>query len=220
MQLRFADCLVDTDRRQVFRGEQPVALSPKGYLLLMLLLEARPKAVDRDKLYRQLWPDTFVVPANLANLVGEIRAALGDAAHEPRFIRTLHGYGYAFVADVEVGEADQEEVEALPPHWIVWNGQTLPLRAGENVVGRGAGVHVRIDEPGVSRHHARILVDGDNATIEDLKSKNGTFVGGERIGAARRLVSGEVLRFGPVGVTFHSSSQGMTTLTAGDANDR
>jgi DNA-binding winged helix-turn-helix (wHTH) protein len=211
--------MVDTDRRQVFRGGEGVALSPKAYQLLTLLIAGRPKAIDRDKLYRQLWPDTFVVPANLANLVGEVRSALGDSAHQPRFIRTLHGYGYAFVSDVEVVEAGTPLDGELPPHWIVWNGQTFALRSGENVIGRGVNVQVRIDELGVSRRHARILITADVATIEDLKSKNGTFVDGQRVSAARRLTNGDVVRFGPVGVTFHSSTEGMTTLTAADLAD-
>jgi DNA-binding winged helix-turn-helix (wHTH) protein len=220
MQLRFADCLVDTDRRQIFRGGRQVALSPKGYQLLTLLLEARPKALAKEKLYLQLWPDTYVVEANLANLIGEIRAALGDSAHRPRFIRTLHGFGYAFSSDVEVGQPHEGAADQLLPHWIVWNGKTLPLRSGENVIGRGPAVQIRLDESGVSRRHARILIGADSATIEDLESKNGTFVRGERISAARGIASGDELRFGPVAVTFHFASRGMSTLTAGDPDDQ
>jgi DNA-binding winged helix-turn-helix (wHTH) protein len=220
MQLRFADCVVDTDRRQIFRGGRAAALSSKAYQLLALLIEARPKALEKEKLYHQLWPDTFVVPANLANLIGEIRAALGDSAHRPRFIRTLHGFGYAFSADVEVGQSHPGAADELLPHWIMWNGKTLPLRTGENVIGRGPGVQIRLDESGVSRRHARILIASEGATIEDLESKNGTFVHGERIATARRIASGDELRFGPVDVTFHSAPQGLSTLTAADPADR
>jgi DNA-binding winged helix-turn-helix (wHTH) protein len=143
MQLLFADCVVDTDQRQVFRGGRPVALSPKAYHLLLLLLEARPKALAKEKLNLQLWPDTFVVEANLANLIGEIRAALGDSPRRPRFIRTLHGFGYAFSADVE-SEQPRPGADELLPHWILWNGKTLPLRTGENVIGRGPAVQIRL----------------------------------------------------------------------------
>lgn len=220
MQLRFADCLVDTDRRQIFRAGREVALSPKGYQLLTLLLEERPKALAKEKLYLQLWPDTFVVEANLANLIGEIRAALGDSAHRPRFIRTLHGFGYAFSSDVEVGQLHPAAVDEPLPHWIAWREHTLPLRAGENVIGRGPEVQIRLNESGVSRRHARILIEGERITIEDLGSKNGTFVRGERIAAARSLGSGDELRFGPVRVTFQSASPSMSTLTVADPGDQ
>jgi DNA-binding winged helix-turn-helix (wHTH) protein len=212
MRLRFADCVVDTDQRQIFRGERAVALSSKAYQLLTLLLEARPKAVAKEKLYFQLWPDTFVVQANLANLIGEIRAALGDSAHHSRFIRTLHGFGYAFSSDVEVEQPSPAAADELPPHWILWNEKSLPLRMGENVIGRGPTVQVPLEERGVSRRHARILIEVQGATIEDLESKNGTFVQGERIATARKLASGDELRFGPVSVTY-STSQGLSTWT-------
>jgi hypothetical protein len=66
MQLRFDDgFLFDTDRRQLSRGEQELSLSPKAYELLRLLIEARPKAIAKEKLYRSLWPNTHVVEANL-----------------------------------------------------------------------------------------------------------------------------------------------------------
>jgi DNA-binding winged helix-turn-helix (wHTH) protein len=213
MRLRFADCVVDTDQRQVFRGDRAVALSSKAYQLLMLLLEARPKALAKEKLYLELWPDTFVVPANLANLIGEIRAALGDSANRPRFVRTLHGFGYAFSASVDLDRPDQAAAADLP-YWVEWRGRTLPLRTGENVLGRAPTVPIRIDASGVSRLHARIVVAADGATLEDLESKNGTFVNGERIATARKLVSGDELRLGPAGLTFCSASPDSSTMTA------
>src|SRR5262245_60158607 len=136
MQLHFADCTIDMARRQVFRAGREVELSPKAYQLLTLLVEARPKAVAKDTLSRELWPDTYVVEANLSNLIGEIRAALGDRAQAPRFIRTLHGFGYAFSADTHGGEPPREEPGGGIVCWLVWNGQALPLASGENVIGR------------------------------------------------------------------------------------
>ena len=65
----------------------------------------------------------------------------------------------------------------------------------------------------------RILTDAEGATIEDLQSKNGTFVQGERLAAVRELASGDELRFGQVTVSFHSAPQGLSTLTAAEPND-
>ena len=212
MQIRFGDCVIDTETRQVLRKGADVVLSPKAYRLLILLVEARPKAVAKDALCRALWPDTFVVEANLSNLIGEIRAALGDSAQQPRFIRTLHGYGYAFAAeaDVTTGVGMETEVRA---YLIKPDGQALPIREPQSVVGRGSDVQVRLDLPGISRHHARITIVDGQATVEDLQSKNGTFVGGERIAGARTLMSGDELGFGSVRVSFHLVSATKSTET-------
>jgi DNA-binding winged helix-turn-helix (wHTH) protein len=216
MQLRFADCVIDTDRRQVFRSGQEVTLSPKAYQLLTLLVDARPKAVAKEQLSEALWPDTYVVEANLANLIGEIRAALGDRAQAPRFIRTLHGFGYAFSADAQIVNAAEEELTGRAACWLVWKGQALPLLPGENVIGRDSAAQVRLDAPGVSRRHARIVVRPDGAAIEDLHSKNGTRVAGARIDAPRELSNHEEVVVGSVRLTFHRASPGAATETVAD----
>ncbi len=219
MQFRFADYLVDTDRRQVLRKGEHVRLSPKAYQLLVRLIEARPNAVAREKLADYLWPRTFVVPANLPNLIGEIRAALGDSPSHPRIIRTLHRFGYAFACDVEVLQPGSDAANEPGAHWLVWNGQPLPLKPGETVIGRDSTADLRVDGLGVSRRHARLLVRADGVTIEDLGSKNGTFVGGERIHSPRLLAPGDALRFGSVLVTFHAATPGWHTLTLGGPGD-
>jgi DNA-binding winged helix-turn-helix (wHTH) protein len=216
MELRFADCVIDTDRRQVFRGDREVTLSPKAYHLLTLLVDARPKAVAKQRLCEQLWPDTHVVDANLSNLIGEIRAAIGDRGHAPRFIRTLHGFGYAFSSDGEVVKAGAEGPTGSLACWLVCNGQTLPLMVGENVIGRDSGVQIRLDAPGVSRRHARIVVECDSAVIEDLNSKNGTRVLGNRIAAPHTLTNRDELSLGSVRLTFHMAAPGASTETTGD----
>src|SRR5262245_26530357 len=85
MQFRSADVLIDTDSRQLFRGGDEIALSPKAFQLLAILAFARPRALSKSELHDALWPDTFVVEPNLSNLVGEIRAALTDSPRQPRF---------------------------------------------------------------------------------------------------------------------------------------
>ena len=61
----------------------------------------RPECSPRASCSRRLWPDTFVAEANLSNLVAEIRDALGDRARSPLFVRTVHGFGYAFCGSVD-----------------------------------------------------------------------------------------------------------------------
>ena len=212
MQIRFGDCVIDTETRQELRKGDEVVLSPKAYRLLILLVEARPKALAKDALCRALWPDTFVVEANLSNLVGEIRAALGDSARQARFIRTLHGYGSAFSAEAD-GSTGLGMAPEVLGYLIKPDGQALPLREPQSVVGRGSDVQVRLDLPGISRHHARITIADGQTTVEDLQSKNGTFVRGERIAETRTLTSGDELGFGSVRVSFHLASATESTET-------
>jgi len=131
--------------------------------------------MSRAQLQKHLWPDTFVLDTNLASLVTEIRRALADTADDPRFVRTMHRFGYWFIGDVRGEHAAAEPASATVRYWLIWEGRQVGLLDGENIVGRDASIW--IDAPGVSRHHARIVLTGSDATIEDLKSKNGTYVG-------------------------------------------
>jgi serine/threonine-protein kinase len=96
MRLLFGDCTFDSDARTLTRGGESVRVSGKAFQLLELLLGARPNPISKTALFAQLWPDTFVSEANLASLVKEIRAAIGDDARAPRYVRTVHRFGYAF----------------------------------------------------------------------------------------------------------------------------
>jgi Tol biopolymer transport system component/DNA-binding winged helix-turn-helix (wHTH) protein len=102
MSFWFGDFEVDQERRQLLRAGEPVPLEPKAYELLSLLLERRPRALSRAQIRDVIWPQTFVSESTLAVLVNGIRQALSDDARHPRFIRTVHGFGYAFC-----GEAHQ-----------------------------------------------------------------------------------------------------------------
>lgn len=77
-----------------------------------MLLETRPKAIAKADLHERLWPSTFVADATLASLVAELRDALGERGRETRFIRTVHGFGYAFS-----GEARSEADHKTPRSW-------------------------------------------------------------------------------------------------------
>jgi hypothetical protein len=133
----------------------------------------------------------------------ENRRALGDSAEEPTFVQTLHRFGYRFIAAVhEDIPADEEPVTPHVRYWLVWETRQIPLGNGPNVLGRAPDAGVWIDAPGVSRSHAQITVAGRDATVEDLGSKNGTFVKGERITAPYHLADGDQIRLGSVVITF------------------
>jgi DNA-binding winged helix-turn-helix (wHTH) protein len=212
MQLRFSDCVFDPDTREVFRDEKPVHVSPKAFSLLAVLVERRPKAVSKDELHRLLWPDTFVSDANLPNLVAELREALGDDAHEPRLIRTVPRFGYAF-------RADTSEVARSGPvgpfgFRLIWGDREIALQPGENVIGRDDAATLWIDDSLVSRRHARIVIDESGAVLEDLGSKNGTLLNGERIHSAAKLADEDLITIAPASIIFRVFRHKASTATA------
>ena len=104
----FGDFVLDLDARELVRAGTPVSLSPKAFQLLGLLVECHPRALSKTELQDRLWPGTFVVEKNLTNLVSEIREALGDSSANPRFIRTVHRFGYAFRATPSTDSGDHD----------------------------------------------------------------------------------------------------------------
>jgi DNA-binding winged helix-turn-helix (wHTH) protein len=199
--VRFAEFTFDADTRQLIKSGRAVHLSPKAFELLLILIDERPKAVSKADLQSKLWPDAFVTEANLPGLAKEIRRALGDDPRRPRFLRTLHGFGYAFAAEVDLHSESTVRSSGDTTFWIVADGQ-FRLAAGTNILGRDADATVWVDRRGVSRRHARIIITDDAAMLEDLGSTNGTWLHGEPVKTATPLHDGDEIRLGPVTVTF------------------
>jgi hypothetical protein len=154
-----------------------------------------------------------VAEANLSNLVAEIREALGDDAHAPQFIRTSHGFGYAFCGNATTAKEFLETPADRPTCWLEFDRRRLPLTVGEHVIGRDPDVEVRLDSSTVSRRHARIVVTADGAVLEDFGSKNGTFCGDERVTAPVALADGDTIRIGSLVVTYHALMMSTDTQT-------
>ena len=116
----FGEFVLDLDTHELVRAGTPVSLSPKAFRLLGILVENHPKALSKAELQDGLWPGTFVVEKNLTNLVSEIRDALGDDPVRPRFIRTVHRFGYAFreAASIESREADRNNLPVQLTNFI------------------------------------------------------------------------------------------------------
>ena len=210
----FGSFTLDTESRQLLSGEdlQPVHLSPKAYELLRVLVDTRPRAVAKNELHERLWPSTFVSEATLASLVAELREALNERGRESRFIRTVHGFGYAFSGPArEHGAPDPGRVA----NWIIYNGRETSLDQGAHVLGRDADVAVPLTSPTVSRHHARITISGPIATLEDLGSKNGTYLRGQAVTSPTPLADGDRIRIGAFELTFRTLSAPASTETAG-----
>jgi DNA-binding winged helix-turn-helix (wHTH) protein len=123
----FGRFTVDSDTRQLRRDGRAVHLSPKAFELLLALLAARPRVLSKADLQDRLWPHTFVAEANLSNLVAEVRKAIGDTSRAPRFLRTAHGFGYAFFGGGDDG-ANPGSSGAAPTRLLACLGSTgVPL---------------------------------------------------------------------------------------------
>ena len=167
MRVTFGEFVFDSQLHSLTQRGRAVELSPKAFILLQALIEASPAPLSKDALYDLLWPDTFVEPGNLHNLVADIREALSDQEHAT--IRTIHRVGYAFAAPLRTGDSSTRFLAIV-------GEREFPLGAGEHLIGRDPACAVVINSPDVSRHHARLLISSAGVFIEDLGSKNGTFV--------------------------------------------
>lgn len=213
LRIQFGDFVLDRGTRQLLRGDDVCPLGPKAFELLELLLAHRPNVVTKKRVRDRLWPSTAVSDSTLATVVLEVRSALGDDAKSPAFLRTVHGVGYAFC-----GEAiDSGESEGITPtaYRLFVEGREVALRPGENLLGRVEAGAVWIESPSVSRRHARILIEGGIPILEDLGSKNGTYVRGHRISAPTRLSDGDEFRLGRVRLQLRAVQIDDTTQTDG-----
>jgi DNA-binding winged helix-turn-helix (wHTH) protein len=212
MRAAFGEFTFDDETRQLLRNGKGIPVAPRVFDLLGVLLGSRPRALSKSDLMDALWPRTFVSESNLASLVNDLRGALGDDARNPKWIRTIYGFGYAFSGeDAPTGEP----APSFPRHRLLWAGREVGLRDGVIVLGRDASADLLVVDGSISRRHARIEVRAQRVTLEDLDSKNGTFHGGKRITSPVVLSDGDEIRLGSVLLRFVSASSDGSTLTRG-----
>jgi len=209
MRFAFGGLTLDTDTRQLLRGSTDIHVSPKALDLLSLLISERPRALSKAELLEKLWPGTYVTENNLASLVAEIRQAIGDDARTPRFVRTVQRFGYAFKG--EVGGAAEASPGGHGNCWLEHGSRRIPLGTGEHILGRDTD-WIALESDTVSRRHARIIVGAD-ASLEDLGSKNATFLRGERVTGPTRLAHGDEIRIGPFVLHYRESRPVKSTET-------
>ena len=215
MALAFGDFSLDLESRQLLRSGKEVRLSPKALQLLELLVAERPRALSKAEIRDRLWPRTFVSESSLTGLVTTLRSALRDSARDPRYLRTVHGLGYAFCG-VVTDDAPRRKSAARRglQFRLTWEGGDVSLAEGENVLGRVPEAAAWIESASVSRRHARILVSEGKARLEDLGSKNGTFLNGRKITSAVALADADEIRLGLVPTTFRVVGGATSTKTA------
>lgn len=204
--------VIDVGARLVRREGVDVHLAPKAFELLLILVRNQPDAVAHEQLHAALWPGVHVSETSLAALVTQLRKALGETAGQGRVIRTLHRVGYAFIGDAVLG--GHTPVTTAPLCRLIWRRESFRVPAGESVIGRDRGCAVHIDADSVSRHHARLIVTGREVSIEDLGSKNGTWVAGERIHGTAPLTEGTSFRLGSETVRLEFALDERPTKTA------
>jgi DNA-binding winged helix-turn-helix (wHTH) protein len=211
VRVRFGEFTFDADAMLLQQGDADVRLSKKAFELLRMLIAHRDRVVRKAELHAQLWPDTFVIDTNLNVLVAEIRKALSDAAREPRVVRTVHGVGYQFVADVESGDAAAPSGPGARC-WLVVDERRYALARGELTIGRDPDCDVWLDAPGVSRRHARIRTDTNgDVVLEDSQSTNGTYVRKEKINGPTPLRDGDEIHVGSLVLTFRTAGRSKPT---------
>ncbi|MEN3338962.1 MAG: hypothetical protein V7647_2638 [Acidobacteriota bacterium] len=213
MRLQFDDLTFDDEMRQLWLGGEEIRLSPKAFELLALLIARRPRAVSKADISGHLWPRTFVSDSSLPSLVSEIRDAIRDHRRKPGLVRTVHRFGYAFQA--EPAPMPRQATAAIPgpDAWLLGRTAEVALLPGENVLGREGDGIILMKSSTVSRRHARIVIDANGAVIEDLKSKNGTFVNDRRVSGPTPVGEGDHVRIGSLLFTFRRSQGSQSTET-------
>jgi DNA-binding winged helix-turn-helix (wHTH) protein len=210
MPLRFAESIFDGDTLELRRGGKVVSLPPRAFQLLALLLQQRPRPISHHQLRDALWPDAHVGYTSLAQLVTEVRKAIGDTDPRARLIRTVPRVGYAFVAPVV---DEQQPGSPRLAGTFVAEDREFFIPQGETLVGRGTECGVRLPSARVSRVHARVRADARGVAVEDAGSKNGTWVNGARQQGPTLLSEGDEVAFGTYQVVFQSAGTSGSTRT-------
>lgn len=148
--IQFEDVEIDLNRFEVRRGGLRVHLEKQPFDLLALLLRKRGDLVGRKEIAESLWDENVFVETDrsINNAIRKIRLALGDDPEHPRFIETVPGRGYRFIARVSFSRDGQSE--PIPPQTVFHDGNgDVRVNAGGSARGMGFDPkQIRISEPG------------------------------------------------------------------------
>ena len=194
----FGSCTLDTNSRELREGERVIAADPRHVAVLLYFLENPGRVISREELIEKVWGKSNDGAERLSQAVAALREAFHDRdARIPRYIAAAPPRGYKFVANVNTTNVEYELIHGL---------RRLPLAPGENIIGRAGDSTIRIGTTGVSRHHARLVIGADRATIEDLESKNGTLVNRRRIKGVCELKQHDEVGIGDATLIFQLST--------------
>jgi FHA domain len=182
-------------------------LEPKVMEVLVCLAEHASDVVSKELLLRSVWPDTCVTDDVLTRAIFELRRVFGDEVRRPRVIQTIPKRGYRLIAAV-VLNVDRTAASPTTEGTIctlTWPDGCVTLKDGTYLLGREESLPIRVPVSSVSRRHARLTIAGGAVTVEDLASKNGTFLRDKRLTAPTLLRNGDTLVTGTVRIRVHLS---------------
>lgn len=182
----FGDCVLDVGRRILFRGGAEVAVEPKVFDLLHLLIQRSGSVVMKDELVTELWDGRAISDSAISARVAAARRAVGDDGKTQRIIRTVARRGLEWVAPVDTtGGKATGPATSTPREWsqkIRYTQSTGGKRLAYAIVGQGAGLPLVYVGPAMMTDLDRLWRDPAN---------QGLF---QPLGAERRI-----LRYDPVG---------------------
>src|SRR5439155_12692700 len=134
MTATFGTCELSLDRVELRRDGAPVAIEPQVFDVLAYLLTHRDRVVSKQELLDEVWGTRFVSESALTSRIKSAQRAVGDTGHDQRIIRTVHGRGYRFVADVAVDGGTDE-----------WSHEDPLLAAIDALAGTGTGTAIDVE---------------------------------------------------------------------------
>ena len=143
---RFDNFSLDTARFELLEAGQPVSVEPQVFALLLLLVEHRDRLVSKNEIFETLWDGKVVTDSTLASRVKSARKAVGDSGNAQRCVKTIHGKGFRFVAEVrvdydaEIATRDDEQAAstaAQRPSIAVLPFQSIGVSAPNSTIADG-----------------------------------------------------------------------------------
>lgn len=110
----FADCVLDTDRRELTRGSKRVAVGPQVFDLLVHLVRNRDRVVSKDDLLETVWAGRVVSESTLSSHINAVRKAVGDRGADQSLIRTMARKGFRFVGQIKEERLPSADTSAEP----------------------------------------------------------------------------------------------------------
>ncbi len=200
---------------RISRDGATVHLEPKVMDLLVYLARHPGQVVSKNDIIDSVWEGHIVANSALSRCMALLRGALGDDARRPRYIETIPKRGYRLIAPITGIEPEITDTPGTTFRLRIGQRE-ISLQDGEHLIGRAPDAAVCIDSPKVSRHHARIVVDGNQASVDDMGSKNGTYVDGKMVKGPSALKGGDEIIIGSIAITFIDGREGNATETMSD----
>lgn len=211
----FGPYAYDTVRRTLLREGVEARLTHKSRQLLTLFLQNPGQLLTREEIVEKVWGEEAVTDDALRSQIAKLRTALG--APGDRFLRMVRREGYRWEGDVQVEAAETPRALSSvapsegPRFRLVLEDRDVHLLEGPNVIGRDPDSAVWIDHNSVSRRHAQVVVAGGRARLEDLESKNGTFLNGRKVSRPEPLSNGDQIRICVMRIVFRKLANLGTT---------